>query len=411
MPPKLIDSPLPDPPATLGASVEVMLWLQEDGSVGEVEFIKGTKEWREAVIAAAGRWRFEPVMWEGKAIPARVQVHFKQGGKKMVWFNVVPVPNLPGEVHSEGEYGLSKPLIERDPDLILPLGVRALGKQVEAVLTYVVEEDGTTGRFEIQAASSEGAVRAALDLVAQREYQPAKIRERAVAYRFDQNLVFHGLDEPIAALKGAEEIVDPVYPYERALAFEEGYATVRFRLGLDGGVISAELVEASHPDFGGALIAAVESWKFTPVAASESDMREYRHDFVFVNTPYAARRLIDMAREKKSVSAANAGLDAKPKLLAHAALAYPTSLYKEKVVGSARIEFIIDRVGLAQVPRVLEATRPEFGWAAATLVGGMRFAPLTRKGKPAELRVILPVAFEPPNLPPPPASAVPVEAP
>jgi hypothetical protein len=50
------------------------------------------------------------------------------------------------------------------------------------------------------------------------------------------------------------------------------------------------------------------------------------------------------------------------------------------------------------VPRIVEATRPEFGWAAVTLVNGMRFLPLTRGGKPSELRVVMPITFEPPKV-------------
>jgi len=394
---KVIESPLPPPTAKKEARGDVVVWIKEDGTVGEVEFVKGPEEWRKALIETVGKWRFEPVVFEGKPIAARAAVSFQHSGPKAVWFNVDALPNFPGEIHVEDEHGLEKPLIEQDPDLILPLAARALGRSIEAVLRYVVEEDGTTGRFEILAATSEGAVRAALDLVAQRQYQPAKIRERAVAYQYSQQLVFHGLDEAIAALKGAIEIVEPVFPYERALAQEEGFAIVRFKLDPRGGVISTEVVEASHPDFGGALVAAVEGWTFSPASAAEQEVREYRHEFAFVNTPYASRRFMDMAREKKEVSASSAGLDAKPKMVARPGLTYPTALNSENVAGVARVEFVIDRVGLAQVPRVLEASRPEFGWAAVTLVNGMRFKPVTRSGKPAELRVIMPLKFDPPK--------------
>jgi TonB family protein len=195
------------------------------------------------------------------------------------------------------------------------------------------------------------------------------------------------------------EIVDPIYPYERMLAQEEGNATVRITLTEKGAVKTVELVEASHPDFGNALIAAADSWTFNAKTAVEQNLREYRHEFMLANTPYAARRLIAGVREGKTISNAAAGLDAKPKLLARPPLAYPPALYFEKVSGSAKVEFVIDRVGLAQVARVVEASRPEFGWSAVTLVNGMRFQPLTRDGKPTELRVIMPIMFEPPKTP------------
>lgn len=397
MPPKTIDAPLPPPAAKSQVGIKVGVWINADGSVDAVDYIMGAEEWSAAVIATVKKWRFEPVVWQGKALAMRTEVEFAQASPTYIASSVSPLPNLPGEIHTEGEFGVTKPLIEHDPDLILPLMVRSSGRRIEAALEYVITEEGLPEKIKILGASSEGAVRSALDMVAQRKYQPAKIRDQPVVIQYRQVLGLQSLEPRIASLIGALEVVDPVYPYERFMAQEEGNATVRFKLDDKGFVLSAELVEASHPDFGGALIAAVESWEFSADAAAEQPEREYRHDFVLSITPYAARRLIDLAKEQKSVPKSGAGLDAKPKMLARPALAYPTALFAEKISGSARVEFVIDRVGLAQVPRVVSATRPEFGWAAATLVGGMRFEPLTRGGKPTELRVEMPITFEPPK--------------
>jgi TonB family protein len=338
-------------------------------------------------------------MWQGKGIPARTEVSFGQLSPKTITSTVSPLPNLPGEVHTEEEWGLTKPVIETDPDLILPLMIRSRRMlKIEAGLNYVIAEDGSTDKIDLWGASSEGAVRVALDLISERKYKPAKVRELPVRMQYRQILNFQSLEKPIDALAGAVDIVDPAYPYERLLAGDEGYAVVKFTLTGEGKVESTVLLEASHPDFGGALIAAVESWSFKPEAAAEGGaVREYRHDFVLSQTPYASRRLIADVRAGEVVSNSSAGLDAKPKILARPGLAYPTVFYSEKVAGSAEVEFIVDRVGLAQLPRVLKATKPEFGWAAVTLVNGMRFTPMTRGGKPTELRVRMPVQFTPPK--------------
>jgi len=404
MPLKTIDAPLPAPLKSAKKSVGARLgvWVKPDGAVDAVDVMSASDEWRDAVVAAVKRWRFEPVLWEGKPIAARTEVDIVQVGPKEVRSTTNPLPNLPGEIHTEDEFGLTKPLIEVDPDLILPLMVRANGYRIDAAMSYVIQEDGTTDKIEILGGSSEGAVRAALDIIAERKYQPAKIREQPVVIQYRQVLGFQSLEPHITALNGAVDIVDPVYPFERLLAREEGSATVRFTLGAKGEVKSTELLESSAPDFGGALMAAVESWAFSPEAAVEQNIREYRHDFVLSNSPYAARRMMAVVREGRKISNVAAGLDAKPKMLARPGLAYPTVLYSQAVSGSAKIEFVIDRVGLAQVPRVVEATRPEFGWAAVTLVNGMRFQPLTRGGKPTELRVVMPISFEPPKTSPAP---------
>jgi len=410
-PPKTIEAPLPQPSPKRQDGIKLGVWIKEDGSVDAVEVLGDSKQWSETVVATVKKWRFEPVMWKGKALPARTEIEFVQDSPKMIRSLMSPLPNLPVEVHTEEEFGVTKPLIETDPDLILPLIVRANGQRIDAAMSYVIQEDGSTDKIEILAASSEGAVRSALDLIAERKYQPAKVREQPVMLKYRQILGFRSLDPRIEALNGGMEIVDPIYPYERMLAQDEGNATVRITLTEKGAVKTVELVEASHSDFGNALIAAADSWTFNAETAAEQNVREYRHEFMLANTPYAARRLIAGVREGKTISNTAAGLDAKPKLQACPSLVYPTALLSEKISGSAKVEFVIDRVGLAQLPRVIEATRPEFGWSAVTLVNGMRFKPVTRGGKPAELRVIMPIMFEPPKTAEPAAAAAPPVAP
>jgi len=75
---------------------------------------------------------------------------------------------------------------------------------------------------------------------------------------------------------------------------------------------------------------------------------------------------------------------------------YPLRLREERPAGEAVIEFIIDRDGRARLPRVVSATQEAFGWAAAAAISQWVFAPPLRKGEPTEVRVSVPVGFEPP---------------
>lgn len=377
------------------------LWIREDGTVDEVEFLQGENDWKIECIAAAKKMKFEPVVFEGKALPVRTELNYRCD-RKQVDYNFSPLPNLPGEVHVNEEWGLTKATVELDPDLILPLMLRARPMlTIEAAISYVIAEDGSTDKIRILGASSEGAVRSALDLIAERKYKPAMVRDTPVRTEHQQVYSFQTMGKPIEALIGSIDAEDPVFPYEQLLAGEEGYAVVKFTLDGDGKVESSTVLEASHPEFGSALLAAIDNWKFKPESlATAGAVREYRHDFVLSMTPYAARRLIAAARSGEEVSNAKAGLDAKPKVLSSPGLAYPSALKDQKEAGTATVEFIIDRVGLAQLPRVLKASKPEFGWAAVTAVNTMRFTPLTRNGKSAELRVVMPVNFTPPKTEP-----------
>jgi TonB family protein len=56
----------------------------------------------------------------------------------------------------------------------------------------------------------------------------------------------------------------PVYPEALAAAGEVGGAILELAIGADGAVQSANLMRASHPEFGQAAQAAAAQWKFAP---------------------------------------------------------------------------------------------------------------------------------------------------
>jgi TonB family protein len=73
----------------------------------------------------------------------------------------------------------------------------------------------------------------------------------------------------------------------------------------------------------------------------------------------------------------------------------PEALKKSGEVATAQIEIIIDPSGRARLPRILEATRDDFGWAAATAASRWIFQPALKDGQPVYLRVIIPFKFSP----------------
>lgn len=403
-PPRTVKDPNPPPPKDgRSAGVQLGVWIRADGTVESVDLIRGDREWGVQAGETAKQWVFEPVSWEGKAIAARTEVSFSANGGK-VMSSLSPVPNLPGERHDEDEFGLEAPVLLHDPEVILPLEGRLMRATPEVALRYLVLADGSPGQFEVLEARSEQALRAALDLVSVRQYRPGMIHGEPVAVEYTQHVRFSGASERIEGLDGAAAVADPVYPYDRLVAGEAGRARVRFHLSAEGEVASVAVVESTHTEFGAALVAAVETWQFTVAAAQAAPDREFEYAFELERVPYGARRLVESLREGGAISNKGAGLDARPAVLARPGLVYPLRLLASATAGSAKVEFVIDRSGLAHLPRVVEASAPEFGWAAATCVNGMRFAPISRGGKPAELRVLLPLQFTPPKVLSAPAS-------
>jgi TonB family protein len=101
-----------------------------------------------------------------------------------------------------------------------------------------------------------------------------------------------------------------------------------------------------------------------------------------------------MIKAGESVPAAK-GLDAKLRPIWRAMPIYPAALKEEKIAGRAEVEFVIDRTGRARVPKILSATRDEMGWAAATAISQWLFEPPTRGGEPVDVRVRIPLDFNP----------------
>jgi TonB family protein len=389
----------PSPPALRGqneATAEVGVWIGTNGKVEDLTLIRGAEEWRQAVFDTLRRWRFEPVVWNGKAIPARAVVRAEQR-KNRVRTEIRPVPNLPDELHAPDEFGLEPPSLLEDLEIVLPLQDYIESIPLKVVLNYVVEQDGSIGRIEVVDAPSESLLRAALDLVAARRYAPGTIRGTPVSVAYHSDVTISGINERCEVLSGAVDLCDPVYPYARVLAAEEGRAQARFVLAGDGAVASVVLLRASQPDFGAALVAAVSTWRFTPAAAADRPERRIDYDFTAARLTYGARRLAEKLRSGTSIWPGREGLDARPEVEGRPRLVYPFDLYVEGVAGSAMIDIVVDRTGLAYLPRVVSASRPEFGWAAAAFAGGLRFKPLTRKGRPVELHISLPVNFKPPK--------------
>jgi outer membrane biosynthesis protein TonB len=65
--------------------------------------------------------------------------------------------------------------------------------------------------------------------------------------------------------------------------------------------------------------------------------------------------------------------------------------------GEAVVEFIVDRFGRAQFPRVVSATKEEFGWSAATAAGQWIFKVPLRMKQPVDVKVRMSFLFRAPT--------------
>jgi TonB family protein len=197
-------------------------------------------------------------------------------------------------------------------------------------------------------------------------------------------------------------VVNPVYPYDLAVAGVTGDAKVEFVVGEDGRAHQTKVVSATRPEFGEALRAMAEACSIHPAQKNGRPVRslavrqqKFSDGANFLTFTRETQQLI---KELKSPSPAIHGLadlDDKLAPLFQPAPAYPAAFETNGIPGSAEVEFFVDRTGQAQLPRVVQTTAPEFGWAAVTAVQQWFFAVPKKAGQPVFVRVRVPMAFSP----------------
>ncbi|AWI10373.1 hypothetical protein CKA38_14900 [Ereboglobus luteus] len=201
-------------------------------------------------------------------------------------------------------------------------------------------------------------------------------------------------------------MVDPVFPYELATTGKSGEAVVRFTVSDTNKIRDIEVLSASDPECGRSLVAALEGSYIkagTKTLKPASLRMTWRHVFkqppaepvINANGEIAESsemRMIRHLANGNEVLGAR-GLDGRPRPVWRAAPVPPRAFAGKEVKGETTIEFIIDREGRACLPRIVQASHPEFGWAAVTALNQWVFDPLTRGGQPTEARVRVPFSF------------------
>jgi len=195
-----------------------------------------------------------------------------------------------------------------------------------------------------------------------------------------------------------------VHPFEHAVEQKRGSAQVKILVGPSGQVIASSILKASKPEFGLALAAAMEAWTFEPAKRDgkpSSALLNRKQEFGFRERDSAmddeSTDLAARIRKGRFEPANASALDSPLQPTFRAPPVYPTALLDDGKPGSAKIEIIVDNRGRAVLPRILEASEPEFGWAAATAAQRWLFNPPTVGGKPVEVRVVIPFKFTPPE--------------
>ncbi|HTZ20259.1 MAG TPA: energy transducer TonB [Opitutaceae bacterium] len=191
--------------------------------------------------------------------------------------------------------------------------------------------------------------------------------------------------------------VVPVYPYSLLRKSKAGSAVVVCAIDQTGVVGETRVSEATFPELGEALAAALEAQTFTPAKRGGQDtMSLIAVEYIFSADDAAVRddrALLERETKQPDTIAKANKLDAQPKPTATRQPAFPVALRGKAESGEAMIEFLIDEQGHVRLPRIVSATDPAFGDAAAQALTAWQFVAPKAGGQPAVVKVKIPVKF------------------
>lgn len=390
--------------------VTVEFVVEADGTVTRERVAESTDAvFDEAALAAVRRWHFKPALEDAKpaasAVRAPVKFSLQQLRQKqppvMPEQADLPVPLKVEPARAEG--GLDTEYPSEIEQSMVPGLVR---------IRFTVTPEGAAVSPQVLFASHPAFVETALRTLERAKFVPARQGPLTRADTMEYPVSFQSFGTKRAEILAANRLevvgdatalpqpvmlLQPVYPRERLLAGESATVAAEFTVQPDGQTGDVVLLNPTGTDFEAALRAAIESWAFQPAKGDDGPVAvrlRVTHEF---STGVAESRLRELLQPGGAGVPGPSGLDQKLKPLWRGFPVYPKSFTENRPAGQATIEFIIDRDGRSRLPRVLEATAPEFGWAGAMAVSQWVFERPHRGGQPVDVTVRVPIAFKAPT--------------
>lgn len=416
------------PDETRSARVKVCLTVDERGAVADPEVVSGDERFHAAALAAVRQWQFRPAMEDGKLVarsrlttlvfrrdppsPATPAVSAKPAKARPAAANEPPFKfeDPPETPPGEG----------RSPDPVYPrhLVKRELAGEVE--LHLGVDESGHVRGVEVARATHADFLSAAFAALEQWQLSPARRGRVPVKGEKLARLTFQVMDTQtnhtsheewleqngirladasapaprlyFDRIPEAVSFVDPIYPAELREKGVTGEASVEFSVDRAGAVVAASVRAASEEAFGAALLAAVAAWQFKPLyhggEATAVDF-QVRWSFELPNEKNTSPdNLAALSAEMPRASARELDRPLEPLYLRA-----PVKPPGVTAAGVAEVEVTINPNGRVCWPRVVKASDPVLGWAAATAVSQWYFATPRKNGQAVGVRAIVPVQF------------------
>lgn len=353
-------------------------------------------------------WRFAPARQDGQPIAAEIRAPFvleTEGGE--------PTPI--------GKRTLPRVTFQARPQY--PWIMRASGMRGDVIVDFVVDIEGRVRNAFVHRSLNPAFDDPALEAVKKWRFEPGRIgavptnTHMQVPIRFELNDTPNGGDDGVEIRHKAnmamlpEELrydtpprlvatARPVYPLTALNEGRKGKATVRYIVDESGRIALASVVEASAPEFGQALLAAIEQFVYEPAVkagrpnkALMSFSQEFTTDEAHQLIASDDLRILRLEQKKPERIRKGSELDGALKLVSQKPAKFPIARVAQGKPGEAMVEFLVDEEGRARLPRIVSATDDAFGYAAVQSVASWRFEPPKHGGKSAIVRVRAPIAF------------------
>jgi len=215
-------------------------------------------------------------------------------------------------------------------------------------------------------------------------------------------------------LKAVVEHEAPFPLPARMANLAEGSATVRFRIGPDGKVFLESFDSSTHPYFGYMAVQAVSAWRYPPpklngrpvVVIADVTIKFSSEDTGALPPSQTSQdpTVPKLRGTSKNIDATLAlGLntktpkklpyDAAPKARGEIRPVFPRDrIFSD--TGDATVWVLVDSRGNAAQMGVIEASTPEFGYAALAACQCAEYTPAMLKGKPTDAVLKLKLKFE-----------------
>ncbi|MBI2497303.1 MAG: TonB family protein [Opitutae bacterium] len=322
-----------------------------------------------------------------------------------------------------------RPTQQRPP--VYPYAMSRAGLIGAVTIAFIIDKEGRVRNPYVVESNNPWFERPAIDAIIGWRFTPGEIDGRTVNVRAMQRIEFDL--EPVGQVPELWQVTKskdhaklppelrwetppvpkstmfPVYPFEQLKAGVEGRAKISYVVGPQGRVIMAKLLEAATPEFGQAVLAMIDAWRFQPAQKKDGTPAYARlggeYDFKAngrgeVPVSDEAREILRLLEKKPEKIAAVKDLDQPPKPLSRRPPVYPSALLETGGPGEAVIGFFVDKNGDTQLPRIISSTAPEFGYAAVQAVATWRFEVPKKGGKPVVVRAQIPIEFLPPPVQP-----------